>query len=347
MFFVLGLFRLFTCPHNRVYGIMWASKRIDRNFCGKTIDATIQQQRKMANNIIRHISDDGVEFFTVQGTGESGMSKAGLALFCGVSKMAISKLFKKIAETHQSRVNPGDESQPFEGEAKLRKSNQGKGLKAVNQKAGKESFSIIESLQGKPLNLLTGLVKGTQYSNVDIVPDQVCSIVIMHYAYEAINTTLQAKKSLVLFSSIGLRSYIHAQTGWSADSQNVRAYLTGLILDEPKGWDEHYDADWRLEAERITTWRWSDRVMGKFLNECVYSYFPQEMRDRLDVVNPLDTVGRRPNKQHQHFEGDAMNALQRHIKTVCILMQASSDLTEFRCLMQGKFKGRYQLSLRF
>jgi hypothetical protein len=71
------------------------------------------------------------------------------------------------------------------------------------------------------------------------------------------------------------------------------------------------------------------------------------MRDRLNVVNPLNENYRRPNKQHQHFEGEAYDALQAHIKTVHILMQASTSLTEFRSLMSSKFHGRYQLSLRF
>ena len=46
-------------------------------------------------NIIRRI-DDGVEFFTVESTGESGMSVSGLARLCGVSQQAVSKLTKSV-----------------------------------------------------------------------------------------------------------------------------------------------------------------------------------------------------------------------------------------------------------
>ncbi|MGE5658871.1 MAG: hypothetical protein ACM37W_19920 [Actinomycetota bacterium] len=51
--------------------------------------------------IIR-VVEDGVEFFTVQATGESGMSQSGLAILCGVSKQAISKLVLDLS----SKVAP-------------------------------------------------------------------------------------------------------------------------------------------------------------------------------------------------------------------------------------------------
>lgn len=42
-------------------------------------------------NIIR-LEQDGVEFFTIESTGESGMSQTGLAKLCGVTQPTISKL---------------------------------------------------------------------------------------------------------------------------------------------------------------------------------------------------------------------------------------------------------------
>lgn len=273
----------------------------------------------MNTDIVRHVSDDGVEFFTIQETGESGISKSGLAILCGVSKQAISKLFKEI------------------------KNNEFPSFGSVNQNDKKEAFLLLESLRGKPLTLSTGVA----YKNADIVPDQVCSVLIMHYAYEALHPTEKAKQSLILFSSIGIRAFVHGVTGWNAKSRNVRAYLSALIMEQPKRWDEHFCKGWRAEAERVTGWGWNDRVMSKFLNEAVYSYFPQAMRDRLDEVNPVDDAGRRANKQHQHFDPETSETLKEHIRVVHILLQASSSLYEFRKLMESKFEGRYQLSLRF
>ena len=45
--------------------------------------------------IIRQ-EQDGVEFFTIQATGESGMSQSGLARLCGVKPHAINQLLKSV-----------------------------------------------------------------------------------------------------------------------------------------------------------------------------------------------------------------------------------------------------------
>ena len=43
--------------------------------------------------ITRVIRDD-VEFFTVDATGESGMSESGVARLCGVSSVAVNKMLR-------------------------------------------------------------------------------------------------------------------------------------------------------------------------------------------------------------------------------------------------------------
>lgn len=56
-------------------------------------------------NIIKH-DQDGVEFFTVESTGESGMSQTGLAKLCGVSQPAISKLLSSFNSITSDEENP-------------------------------------------------------------------------------------------------------------------------------------------------------------------------------------------------------------------------------------------------
>jgi hypothetical protein len=48
----------------------------------------------MSNEIIRTV-ENGVEFFTVTETGESGMSVSGLALMCGVAHQTVNELLQK------------------------------------------------------------------------------------------------------------------------------------------------------------------------------------------------------------------------------------------------------------
>ena len=46
---------------------------------------------------ILRTEENGVEFFTVATTGESGMSQRGLARACGVVHSTIQKLEKRVA----------------------------------------------------------------------------------------------------------------------------------------------------------------------------------------------------------------------------------------------------------
>ncbi|NJN48656.1 MAG: hypothetical protein HC805_01145 [Alkalinema sp. RL_2_19] len=46
---------------------------------------------------ITQVIDDGIEFFTIDLTGESGMSESGLARLCGVHRKAIQKLLFKLS----------------------------------------------------------------------------------------------------------------------------------------------------------------------------------------------------------------------------------------------------------
>lgn len=51
---------------------------------------------------ITRVIRDNVEFFTIDDTGESGMSQSALARLCGVSQQGVNKILHKMAETHQA-----------------------------------------------------------------------------------------------------------------------------------------------------------------------------------------------------------------------------------------------------
>lgn len=48
------------------------------------------------SKILKQVTTDGVEFFTKEDTGESGMSQSGLAILCGVGQNAISQLIDTV-----------------------------------------------------------------------------------------------------------------------------------------------------------------------------------------------------------------------------------------------------------
>ena len=54
---------------------------------------------------ITRVIRDGVEFFTIDETGESGMSESGLARLCNVSRQSVSELLRSIL-SGKLEINP-------------------------------------------------------------------------------------------------------------------------------------------------------------------------------------------------------------------------------------------------
>ena len=94
-------------------------------------------------SILRHESN-GIEFFTVEATGESGISHRGLAILCGVTHTAINKL--------------------------------------VNNLETKQVVKRLQAFADKELHLETSYKK--QDGEVKILRADFCAAVIKHYALE-------------------------------------------------------------------------------------------------------------------------------------------------------------------
>jgi hypothetical protein len=87
-------------------------------------------------NIIQ-IERDGVEFFTVTQTGESGMSESGLARLCGITQQAISHLLQDLV----TNKVPSECLKPFSGMDLLL---QTKGLKNAKVVKDRVCAAVIE-----------------------------------------------------------------------------------------------------------------------------------------------------------------------------------------------------------
>lgn len=118
---------------------------------------------------------EGVEFFTVEGTGESGMSLSGLARLCGVEEKAIRKLLGS--------------------------------LNSVRTKLLPESLKPFadKGIQLKP---------NAAYQNVVIIRDEVCAAVIEYYSFDTHSSTPSALNAYRSFASRGIRAWIQGITGW-------------------------------------------------------------------------------------------------------------------------------------
>ncbi|AVH67048.1 phage antirepressor KilAC domain-containing protein [Nostoc sp. 'Peltigera membranacea cyanobiont' N6] len=97
----------------------------------------------MTNLIISN--QDGVQYFTVASTGESGMSQSGLARACGVDEKSIRKLIETVRT--------------------------------------KSPSPILESFTGKYLEDLV-VRHDVKYHNATILKDVFCAAVLSHYAQQ-------------------------------------------------------------------------------------------------------------------------------------------------------------------
>jgi hypothetical protein len=119
------------------------------------------------------------EFYTVEQTGESGVSQSGLAILCGVSRAAISGLENTLATKAPSKS--------------------------------------LELFVGKPLTLVTSeeisvTVNGVPAGNLKIYAASFCAAVIRHY--DRLGNEI-AQYSADQFLEIGLSSWIQGITGWN------------------------------------------------------------------------------------------------------------------------------------
>lgn len=138
---------------------------------------------------------DGIEFY-VAPTGEAGMSIAGLARLCDVSKSTMHKQVDRRLRSLLSTENSGFQA-------------------SADEEINVPAFAAA---------------KGAR-----IVPDDVCAEIIEHYAFESEHKTEKALFSYRKFARIGIRTWIHQVTGYAQSQDLARlAETMNLLLQEVK-----------------------------------------------------------------------------------------------------------------
>ena len=133
---------------------------------------------------ITRVIRDNVEFFTIDDTGESGMSESGLAVLCGVSQQAINKLLRSLVTTNDEQNNL---KVRLDGKIWL----QPRGLSALER--------------GKITNLA-------------IVRAKACAAVVEHYAFESRYRTEDATFAYRKFAELGITAWIQEITEWHGNA---------------------------------------------------------------------------------------------------------------------------------
>jgi hypothetical protein len=129
---------------------------------------------------ITRVIRDGVEFFTIDATGESGMSESGLSRLGGVSQQAINKTLRNLVATNS------------------------------------EETPLKTRLGGKVWLQPRGLssIERTKITSLSIVNANACAAIIEHYAFESKYKTQEALFAYRKFGAMGINAWIQEMTEW-------------------------------------------------------------------------------------------------------------------------------------
>ena len=134
-------------------------------------------------NVTRVIRD-GVEFFTIEATGESGMSESGLALLCCVSHQAVNKVVRSLVATW-------DQDKSLEP-------HRNRGVRLQPSKDSKTS-------------------RGDN-ADISLIRAEACAKVIEYYAFESKYKTQEALFAYRKFAAAGITSWIQGITNWHGNA---------------------------------------------------------------------------------------------------------------------------------
>jgi transcriptional regulator with XRE-family HTH domain len=142
---------------------------------------------------ITRVERDGVEFFTIDETGESGMSESGLARLCGVTRRAVDKVLRSTPATWEHK----------------------KSLEPHRNKS-------VRLLPNKDFATSRG-----QNADINLIRAEVCAKVIEYYAFDSKYKTEEAFFAYRKFATLGITSWIQQMTDWHGNA----VPKSGIVTD--------------------------------------------------------------------------------------------------------------------
>jgi hypothetical protein len=206
---------------------------------------------------ITRVVRDEVEFFTIDRTGESGMSEAGLARLCGISRKAVSNYIRDKGVT---------KNQNFDSEG------------ASNQ------YSRV-----RPKGLTSD--ERSYISHFSFIRAEICGSVVEHYAFDSRYKTEEALFAYRKFAQIGINSWIQEMTNWHGNAVPKNGIVTDfktieLLLDKKLDSTSYRIYFILQKAIRSRTTLTADEIMARAeISRSTYS----------TATTKLDTLGLLPD----------------------------------------------------
>jgi hypothetical protein len=152
---------------------------------------------------ITRVERDGVEFFTIDETGESGMSESGLARLCNVTRRSVNNAISNLPAT-------------WTGEKSL-EPYRNKGVRLLPKQ---------DSNYGRGQN-----------ADITLIRAQACAKVIEYFAFESKYKTEEALFAYRKFAEKGITAWIQEMTDWHGNAVPKNGIVTDfktieLLLDK-------------------------------------------------------------------------------------------------------------------
>jgi phage anti-repressor protein len=109
----------------------------------------------------------------------------------------------------------------------------------------------------------------------------------------------------------------------------LKQLLDEQIPEKATTWQCRYTKRFWGALENLYGLKQGQPACARVINAYIYDYFPKEVRQKLDKINPLLENGTRANRQHQHFDDTLLELLKVQISQVTWLLEASADKKAF------------------
>jgi hypothetical protein len=237
-------------------------------------------------------------------------------------------------------------------------SEDGKGICSIRGAARLAEISpggLIDNLktgvQLEPSKLATFLIEqgfeGVQLKDFSEtgIPDMAVGAILEYYAFEAGRyCNEQSKLVYRAFARIGVRAWMQDITGYQKPTEekiDFEAFLIKQLPYEAKKWEARFKPEFWGALENLYGLKRGQQACGRFISHWVYKYFPKEVLERIEEINPLDGNGTRKNRIHQHFDDSLSKALDMQISLVICNLIKAKNKHHFKRLMKTAKRYRF------
>ncbi|AEI68518.1 P63C domain-containing protein [Corallococcus macrosporus] len=152
---------------------------------------------------------------------------------------------------------------------------------------------------------------------------------------------VQAEVLVRAFARVGIVALVDEATGYQAERERdeLQRILEVYIAKGLLPWARRFPDDFFKQLFRLYNWPIRDdnkrpHPVAHFIKEYIYGRLPAGVLAELERRNPPAENGRRKHKHHQFLTVDTGHPhLDRQITTVSTLLAVSSDMTEFKRLL--------------